>query len=282
MAIERNCAMLLLQARRNGAAFGRSLMLGHQSMALTRPEFESFHRLAGSTPPSATPAFADGLFTALGATQVDVMDFSDYEGANLLHDLNQPVPDHFKACFDVVVDGGTLEHVFNFPVAIRNCMEMVRPGGSFFTATIPNNWCGHGFYQFSPELFHRVFSPENGFRVAGMYLAELDASRWWSVRDPAEVRSRIELVNDRPVYLLVHAVREKETPIFARTPQQSDYVAAWTGNSGPGSASGWKQTLRNLPLLRALDAARLRRRQRRWASTDNSDFYVPFDPGFRL
>lgn len=282
MAIERNCALLLLKARKDGASFGRSLMLGHQSMALNRPEYESFHRLAGAVPESTTPAYADGLFRALGASQVDVMDYSDYEGANLLHDLNQPVPDPFKAAFDAVVDGGTLEHVFNFPTAIRNCMEMVRPGGSFFSATIPNNWCGHGFYQFSPELFHRVFSPENGFRVAGMYLAELDASRWWSVRDPAEARSRVELVNDHPVFLLVHAVREQVVPIFARTPQQSDYVSAWTGSGDGPARDGWTQRLRRLPLLRSLDAARIRRRQRRWASVANSDLYTPFDPGFRL
>ena len=190
MAIERNCATLMLKARREGVTFGRSLMLGHQGLRLSRTEYDRFLHLAGAQAETPMPAYADGLFRALGATQVDVMDFSDYEGANLLHDLNQPIPDVHRAGFDVVVDGGTLEHVFNFPVAIRNCMEMVRPGGRFFSATIPNNWCGHGFYQFSPELFFRVLSAENGFRVEGMYLAELDASRWWSIRDPAEARSR--------------------------------------------------------------------------------------------
>lgn len=282
MAIERNCATLMLKARREGVEFGRSLMLGHQGLGLTRAGYETFQRLAGAPVETPMPAYADGLFRSLGASQVDVMDFSDYEGANLLHDLNQPIPEAHRAAFDVVVDGGTLEHVFNFPVAIRNCMEMVRPGGRFFSATIPNNWCGHGFYQFSPELFFRVLSPENGFRVEGMYLAELDGSRWWSIRDPATARSRVELVNDRPVFLLVQAVRESVVPVFSRTPQQSDYVAAWTGTGGDGPRAVWKDRLRRLPLFRTLDRIHRQRREHRWASVANTDLYTPFNPGFRL
>ncbi|MEI6340328.1 MAG: class I SAM-dependent methyltransferase [Verrucomicrobiota bacterium] len=282
MAIERNCAMLMLKARRDGASFQRSLMLGHQGLGLDDRAYRAFHHACGSRPASTRPAYADDLFPALGADQVDVMDFSGYEGANLLHDLNQPVPAAWHGQFDVVVDGGTLEHVFNIPVALRNVMELLRPGGRFLSATIPNNWCGHGFYQFSPELFFRVFSPENGFRIEGMFMAEIDGSRWWSVRDPAVARSRVELVNDRPVYLLVQAVRDAVVPVLAATPQQSDYVVAWSGDHGPARHAAWKQRLRSLPILRSLDAARRRRQVQRWASFNNSNLYTPFIPPVRL
>jgi len=228
MAIERNCATLMLKARREGVTFGRSLMLGHQGLGLNRAGYETFQRLSGAAIETLTPAYADGLFRSLGASQVDVMDFSDYEGANLLHDLNQPIPDVHRAAFDVVVDGGTLEHVFNFPVAIRNCMEMVRPGGRFFSATIPNNWCGHGFYQFSPELFYRVLSPENGFEITRMILHMVGPyGGWYEVTDPNTIRSRVELVTFAPMQLLVMAKRTAVKPIFAAPPQQSDYTPRW-------------------------------------------------------
>ncbi len=282
MAIERNCAMLMLKARRDGAAFARSLMLGHQGLGLAEASYRAFHHACGSRPASPRPAYADDLFSALGAERVDVMDFSNYEGANLIHDLNQPIPAHLHGQFDVVVDGGTLEHVFNVPVALRNIMELLRPGGRFLSATIPNNWCGHGFYQFSPELFFRVFCPDNGFRIEGMFMAEIDGSQWWSVRDPADARSRVELVNDRPVYLLVQAIKEAVVPVFSKTPQQSDYVVAWAGEHGPAHHAGWKQRLRSLPIVRSLDAANRRRQVRRWASFDNPDLYAPFTPPVRL
>jgi len=42
--------------------------------------------------------------------------------------MSQPIDTIHKNKYDLVFDGGTLEHVFNFPVAIKNCMEMVKVG----------------------------------------------------------------------------------------------------------------------------------------------------------
>ena len=56
----------------------------------------------------------------------------------------------------MVIDGGLLEHVFDFPTAIRNCMRMVRQGGHLILNLPVNNFPGHGFYRFSPELVFRV------------------------------------------------------------------------------------------------------------------------------
>ena len=52
-------------------------------------------------------------------------------------------------------------------------MEMVKRGGHFIGVTTLNNFCGHGFYQFSPELYYRVFAPGNGFEVVKMYVCEV-------------------------------------------------------------------------------------------------------------
>ena len=86
------------------------------------------------------------------------MDASSFEGATVVHDLNLPITEALKGRFDVVCDAGTIEHVMNFPTAIRNCMEMVRVGGHLILGTPANNFFGHGFYQFSPELWFRLFS----------------------------------------------------------------------------------------------------------------------------
>ena len=40
---------------------------------------------------------------------------------------------------------------------------MVKLGGHFIGVYPIDNFCGHGFYQFLPELFFRCFSQENGF-----------------------------------------------------------------------------------------------------------------------
>src|SRR5439155_16690936 len=114
------------------------------------------------------------------------------------------------------------------------CMELVGPQGRFVSATIANNWCCHGFYQFSPELFFRAFGPDNGFSIVEMYIADVDGRRAYRVRDPAAVGARVELCNREPVYLLVHARRDVVRPIFSAMPQQSDYVRDWSaGTSAP-------------------------------------------------
>lgn len=107
-------------------------------------------------------------------------------------------------------------------------MEMVQPGGHLVVITPANNFMGHGFYQFSPELFFRVCSPENGFEVARAILSEVDPEApWYQVVDPAKVRRRVELVNSRPAYLMLLAHKVRQVPVLAVAPQQSDYSALW-------------------------------------------------------
>src|SRR5262249_13058363 len=116
--------------------------------------------------------YCEGFLKRLGASEVVSVDASDYEGASVVHDMNQPVPASMYESFTAVIDSGTLEHVFNFPVAVKNCMEMVSRGGHFLGITPANNLMGHGFYQFSPELLYRIFSPANGYQIRKLMICE--------------------------------------------------------------------------------------------------------------
>jgi hypothetical protein len=147
--------------------------------------------------------------------------------------MNDPLPPQHAEQFDLVFDGGTLEHIFNVPCALRNCMELVRPGGHLILHTPTNNWSGHGFYQFSPELFFRAFSADNGYRVERMVAYEVyPNSPFYAVSDPKQVRSRVELARGQHrVLLLVLARRLHIADIFKQPPQQSDYVEEWAARS---------------------------------------------------
>jgi SAM-dependent methyltransferase len=145
--------------------------------------------------------YADDFLKAfLGAERVMSLDCSAFEHCDIVHDMNRPIDPSHHGTFDVVIDGGSLEHIFNFPVALANCMKLVKVGGSLFIFTPANNDMGHGFYQFSPELFFRIFDEKYGFRICDAVLesrpypsAELSPrSRCYSVTDPALVRSRVQ------------------------------------------------------------------------------------------
>lgn len=237
MGLDINAVQFLIAARKRGADFGDVLMIGRQDLNVYPAKMRRVLAKAGFpnklfAPGAPDTGFAEPVFKSLGARSIASLDVSTFEGAEFIHDLNQPIGADLKARFDLVYDGGTLEHVFNFPVALQNCMEMVREGGRFFLHTPANNWCGHGFYQFSPELFYNVFCADNGFEEERMILHVVGPyGRWYEVANPQAIRSRVELFNSFPLQLLVQARRAKIVPLFNRMPQQSDYTPRWVGQS---------------------------------------------------
>lgn len=236
MAITQNCAKLLFYAKTLGVSFEETITLGRMNLYATKTdisELENRYKTSAKTVEEVSfrDKYAEPLFEILGAKINQSLDFSDYEGASNLHDMNKPVPEAMHGKYSVVFDGGTIEHVFNFPVCITNCMRMLKPGGHFISIAPCNNLMGHGFYQFSPELYYRVFSPENGFEVVKMFIAAQGANDkmgdWYEVLDPEKVRTRVVLVNNSPAYLFVIAKKLKEKEIFTSAPQQSDYSFTW-------------------------------------------------------
>lgn len=238
MGLDREATTALLLARASGADFTRTLMLGRQRMHIQPRDLAAAFGTAGLELDrgrarrlhDARDGFVEPLLELLGASEPDSMDNSDFEGSTLVHDLNEPVGDDLKGRFSLVWDGGTLEHVFNFPVAIANAMAMTEVGGHYLGMAPANNWMGHGFFQFSPELWFRVLGPENGFRVRWMLIkaSRHPASRWYRVRDPQEVGERVTLTARSRGTIYVLAERTEERPLLAATPQQSDYAEAWS------------------------------------------------------
>jgi SAM-dependent methyltransferase len=266
VAVTRVTAEFLAEARRDGVDFARTLTIGrHASFAgpltlaaiLRRndvwPEGEtrrSFARRFRAGP----PWFIDPYLEALGARELHALDVSGYEGADVIHDLNEPVPDELDERFDVVFDGGSLEHVFDVPTALRSYMRMVRRGGRLILLTMANGHCGHGFYQFSPELFFRVLSEPNGYAVERLELVDEDPTftrpvagvsfpvergrRRYAVADPQAVGERVLLRSRTGIGLLVQARRDEALAPLREPVQQSDYRPLWSALEAPAGDAG--------------------------------------------
>src|SRR5207249_3920994 len=94
------------------------------------------------------------FFKALGFSEVAAMDYSDFESARYIHDLNSSEPpEHLLENFDVIIDGGTIEHVFHIPNVLNSIHKMLRPHGRTIHMSPSSNHIDHGFYMFSPTLF---------------------------------------------------------------------------------------------------------------------------------
>jgi len=236
MGLDTNGVKFLFFARKNNVEFGKTLTLGRQSYQLNKAQFTEILKQNGYSGSEISDLqkdfnYAEPLLVKLGASNVDSMDASDYESATLIHDLNVPVPGELKNRYDTIIDAGTLEHVFNFPVAIKNCMEMLRVNGYFLSITCANNFSGHGFYQFSPELFFRIFSEENGFETKKiLFVINEPGSYWYEIPDPKEIQKRIIFENSKQTFLFTIAKKTAEKEVLHHPPQQSDYEhLAWKG-----------------------------------------------------
>ena len=290
MGIDIHNLNLLAHAQDLGVRFDRTLAIGRQALFIDPPDLER-HRRARGLPALDEPAAAPGrpryfeplLRQWLGAGVADSVDASAYEQARLIHDMNLawPADSAERASYDAVLDFGCLEHVFNFPVAWRNCVDLCRVGGHVLHALPANNLAGHGFYQFSPELFFNLYRPANGFELRGLYFAmKADARHWWKVANPLNVKRRVNLCNGHEVYMLLIARKLRETgPLPA--PQQSDYAQdEWLKPAGAGAAvsaaapvaatSGLRAALAQWGLIDSVRALR-----ERWCAIRRSGLDLP-------
>ena len=104
MGLDFNAVKMLLWARNLGVSFERTLTLGRQNLDCSPTRayraFRDFG-LPGSREeierclhrPLMQQLYADELLRFLGARDLVSVDYSDFEGATLLHDLNRPFPE---------------------------------------------------------------------------------------------------------------------------------------------------------------------------------------------
>ncbi len=187
--------------------------------------------------------FCEGfLIDHFGATRVDSYDNSDYEGATHIADLNKALVPANQ--YDTVLDFGTTEHIYNIPQALENISLLCADGGQILHVSPANNFCGHGFWQYSPELFFSLYSERNGCGDTEVFLADLNRIRYWfEVLRPSD-GSRAQATSTSPLYVLCRTVKRRTTA--HNDIQQSDYVHAWTKKPQAADQNGIRRRLKAL------------------------------------
>jgi len=171
MAIVRSSARLLFDECRCRPFKGSVMQLGRHTIYLKMIMLKSYAAMHGlnlrevapvlsNYEPCAELGYIDDItfFSALGFDTVHSCDVSDCDASTFNFDLNLEVPDHFHNKYDVIIDSGTVEHIFNLPQVLRNIHLMLKPNGRvIFMATPTNNYVDHGYYMFSPVLLYEYY-----------------------------------------------------------------------------------------------------------------------------
>ncbi len=170
--IRANMLPILREAKRRRFS-GKLLLLGQGDMYFTQSQLMQMAELVGieldksillvdaSKPEFKAKGYIEAreVFLKLGFSEVDALDYSKFEGANVVHDLNSAdVPQQFIGRYDAVFDHGTLEHVFHLPNALQSIFKFLKVGGRLVIGTPGNGYFDHGFYQLQPTLLHDYYS----------------------------------------------------------------------------------------------------------------------------
>lgn len=102
----------------------------------------------------------DTFWRSLGVEQFDVMDISNYEGANIIHDLCQPIPSDFEERYDFIFNGSVLDNLFDPAAAMRNMTRMLKTDGRLATAEMASN-LAFEYLIYSPDWFFDYYLCNN-------------------------------------------------------------------------------------------------------------------------
>ena len=153
-------------ARSAGGMSGPMLGLGSLTLRET-PEAladyaadHGYPRLARD--PSVAALFADRY-------AVDRYVSCDINGqADIFLDLARPLPDDQRGAYLSVLNGGTLEHLFDLRLGMQNIHDAAAVGG-LMIHTCPLTWFEHGFVNINPMMLHLTAEANDYETVAEGY-----------------------------------------------------------------------------------------------------------------
>lgn len=159
----------------------------------------------------------------------------DFEGTPAAHrfDLNEPIA--LARRFDVVINHGTAEHIFNVAQVFRTVHDYTVPGGMMIHEGPFTGWIDHGFYSLHPTLYYDL-AEYNQYGVLGMFIQDLTARSILQIRSRDEVHelAKAKQIPENTMLFVVLKKGDDDRPF--RVPIQGYYrqslsaagMAAWT------------------------------------------------------
>jgi SAM-dependent methyltransferase len=170
---------------------GTAYTLGRQTMACTPAETNKLFDFLKTTPiggeakpdqidaTTRVSAYSENkpirdvdFFKMLGLSEIKAIDVSDYEGAEIVVDLNTDVPSELMGTCDFLVDGSTLDNVFDPITALRNSVKLLKPDGRLYLSNHGNYSPHHNGipYLIATPIWFYDFFCVNGFRDCQIFV----------------------------------------------------------------------------------------------------------------
>ena len=195
----------------------RAIILGRQKLHMSERLMRRFLKeMARRGQPldaseiTQADGFTEALFARLGYPKMEAMDFTASEGAEHIHDLNTPLPEHLHGQFDLEIDGGTSEHIFHIATALDTCHQLLKPGGVVMSIVSCDGWFGHGFFQTGPDVPWRYWHHARGYQMLEVSIANRKIpDQIIAISDPTGMPRGGERALSGP-HLLMYAARRPQ------------------------------------------------------------------------
>ena len=186
-------------------------------------------------------------FKLLGARSVKALDHSPYEGADVIHDLRYPIPDHLQGITDFIVDGSTLDNVFTPSIVLQNYAKLLRPGGRLL---MENAFSAHNTaYVMMPPMWYLDYFVMNKFVDCKIYIIlfiedkikiMVDNVFWVDLDCVSKLRREMPRFSSPHQMVTIVFAEKGENSTVDRLPNQQDYR----------SPEEWSEYLANLDAIR--------------------------------
>ena len=199
----------IIREHRHRAIDGSVVQIGRQTVELTAPDMIGmFMRYGLPLPDDVVEIDRQTLqarqkaigfvndrtfFGALGASEVHAVDHSDFEGADIIHDMNRPIGASLEGIADLIVDGSTLDNVHDPAVALMNYNRMLRAGGRVISVNAAKPDVQGAYCGMPPEWFLDYYAA-NDYADCQVYVQlNFPATKWQFPDDPKRAFMAVDL-----------------------------------------------------------------------------------------
>lgn len=167
---------LMLDMHKREPITGDYLSIGRQTAGFTFEEAAEFLRQEGISPQLDVPVFPDRtsakrpdwiddrtFFSMFCDARVRALDVSKYEQADIIHDMNKPVPSKLHNIADFIFEGSCIDNMFNPAQAMLNIDLMLKPRGRLFMVNAGSIVPKDTFVALGEEWYEN-FLQSNGYK----------------------------------------------------------------------------------------------------------------------
>ncbi|MDC3064769.1 hypothetical protein OA092_01205 [bacterium] len=167
--------------------------------------------------------------------QIDIFDRSDYEGANIILDLNKTIEEKYHGSYDLIYTGGCLDNIFNPVSVIQNSSRLLSKNGVVIHYESGANLIG-AFLYFSSEWFYSYYAVNKFLDCKAYMLQHIEPSELrfeystniysyspWFKRDPNFDYLESAKMNNGIYYNLIIAEKSEES-LIDEYPCQMQYI----------------------------------------------------------